>query len=119
MRGLVLVLGRGVKRELWPGGVLLSSAIKKMDHPRILIEAWSPGAPVRRQGTHASHPSGGLMFTNDGYALLIGVDDYGTFDDARRKAPGTSDLGGSRNDVRAFWGLCRPLGVKPVNNRAL
>ncbi len=59
------------------------------------------------------------MFSNDGYALLIGVDDYGTFDDARRNAPGTSDLGGSRNDVRAFWGLCRRLGIKPVNIRVL
>jgi hypothetical protein len=59
------------------------------------------------------------MFTNDGYALLIGVDDYSVFDASRRQPIGTTDLEGSRNDVRAFWRQCRRLGMKPANIRVL
>jgi hypothetical protein len=59
------------------------------------------------------------MFTNDGYALLIGVDDYSAFDASRRQPIGTTDLEGSRNDVRAFWRQCRRLGMKPANIRVL
>jgi hypothetical protein len=59
------------------------------------------------------------MFTNDGYALLIGVDDYSTFDISRGLPVGTHDLHGSRNDVRTFWRLCRLIGIKPANIRVL
>jgi Caspase domain len=59
------------------------------------------------------------MFTNDGYAVLIGVDDYSAFDASREQPRGTSDLKGSRNDVRAFWRLCRLLGYRPANIRVL
>ncbi len=59
------------------------------------------------------------MLSNDGYALLIGVDDYSSFDVSRRQAPGTTDLPGSRNDARAFWRLCRRIGIQPANIRVL
>lgn len=59
------------------------------------------------------------MLKNDGYALLIGVDDYSTFDRSRGQEAGTSDLLGSRNDVRNFWKLCRLLGMKAENIRVL
>jgi hypothetical protein len=59
------------------------------------------------------------MFTNDGYALLIGIDDYSAFDRSTDQKPGTSDLKGSRNDVHTFWRLCRLLGMKPANIRVL
>lgn len=59
------------------------------------------------------------MFTNEGYALLIGVDDYSAFDTSSNQATGTSDLAGSRNDVRSFWRLCRLIGMKPANLRVL
>ena len=59
------------------------------------------------------------MFTNEGYALLIGVDDYSAFDRSSKQTIGTSDLKGSRNDVRAFWRLCRLIGMKPANLRVL
>jgi Caspase domain len=59
------------------------------------------------------------MFTNDGYALLIGVDDYSTFDKSSGQPVGTHDLYGSRNDVRTFWRLCRLVGIKPANIRVL
>lgn len=59
------------------------------------------------------------MHTNDGYALLIGVDDYSAFDRARGQELGTHDLPGSRNDARAFWRTCRELGMKPENIRVL
>jgi hypothetical protein len=59
------------------------------------------------------------MLTNDGYALLIGVDDYSTFDASAQKPKGTSDLRGSRNDVRTFWKLCRRIGIKAENIRVL
>lgn len=59
------------------------------------------------------------MVTNDGYALLIGVDDYSAFDTSRGQEIGTHDLPGSRNDARAFWQTCRRLGMKPENIRVL
>ncbi|MFT3770048.1 MAG: caspase family protein [Minicystis sp.] len=59
------------------------------------------------------------MLNNDGYALLIGIDDYSAFDRSREQEIGTSDLLGSRNDVRTFWRLCRKLGMKAENIRVL
>lgn len=59
------------------------------------------------------------MHTNDGYALLIGVDDYSAFDASRGLEIGTHDLPGSRNDARAFWRTCRQLGMRPENIRVL
>lgn len=59
------------------------------------------------------------MLTNDGYALLIGVDDYSAYDRSMNLAPGTSDLLGSVEDVRAFWRICRRLGMKPERVRVL
>jgi hypothetical protein len=59
------------------------------------------------------------MFTNDSYALLIGVDDYSTYDTSRSEAVGTSDLKGSRNDAKTFWRLCRLIGIQPAHIRVL
>ncbi|APR79433.1 Hypothetical protein A7982_04780 [Minicystis rosea] len=59
------------------------------------------------------------MLNNEGYALLIGIDDYSAFDRSREQELGTSDLLGSRNDVRTFWRLCRKLGMRPENIRVL
>jgi hypothetical protein len=59
------------------------------------------------------------MFSNDGYALLIGINDYSVFDQSTGQAKGTSDLMGSCNDVRSFWRLCRLLGMKPGHLRVL
>src|ERR1700712_1745531 len=80
----------------------------------------------RPRGTHGGVPPRGrplraesTMFTNEGYALLIGVDDYSAFDVSRDQTIGTHDLKGSRNDVRAFWKLCRLIGMKPANIRVL
>jgi hypothetical protein len=51
---------------------------------------------------------------NDGYALLIGVNDYRTYDPT-----GAVDLPGSLNDVRTWWNLCRDLGFPSQNIRVL
>lgn len=51
------------------------------------------------------------MFTNEGYALLIGVDDYSAYDNSRQQPAGTSNLLGSRNDVKVFWRILRGLGM--------
>jgi hypothetical protein len=59
------------------------------------------------------------MFENDGYALIIGVDDYSAYDASTGKPQGRSDLRGSRNDARAFYRLCRSLGMKPERIRVL
>jgi hypothetical protein len=59
------------------------------------------------------------MFHNDGYALLIGVDDYRTYDESRSQAVGTSNLEGSRNDAKVFWRLCRLIGMAPAHIRIL
>lgn len=59
------------------------------------------------------------MSNHDAYALLIGIDDYSTFDLSRDAPIGTSDLPGSRNDARTFYRLCRLLGMKPENIRVL
>ena len=59
------------------------------------------------------------MLSNDGFALLIGVDDYSSFDASRRQPLGTTDLPGSRNDARAFWRLCRRVGIEAANIRVL
>lgn len=59
------------------------------------------------------------MFTSNGYALLIGIDDYSAYDASVGQAKGTSDLPGGRNDVRAFWRICLDLGIQPENIRVL
>jgi hypothetical protein len=59
------------------------------------------------------------MFTNEGYALLIGVDDYSAYDNSRHQPAGTSDLLGSRNDVRVFWRILRGLGMPASHIRVL
>lgn len=59
------------------------------------------------------------MIQIDNRALFIGVNDYGTFDESQGNPPGTSDLHGSRNDARAFWQVCRELGIPPENMRIL
>lgn len=59
------------------------------------------------------------MLTNDGYALLIGVDDYSAYDRSMNLPPGASALLGSVNDVRAFWRICRKLEMKPERIRVL
>ena len=51
------------------------------------------------------------MSQNEAYALLIGVDDYSTYDASTGHAKGTSDLLGSRNDVLAFFRACRERGM--------
>jgi hypothetical protein len=57
--------------------------------------------------------------TNQGYALLIGVNDYSAYDRSQKNKKGQSDLPGSVNDVQAWWALCRALGFRPENIRVL
>jgi hypothetical protein len=59
------------------------------------------------------------MFINDGFAVLIGVDDYSAFDASRALPAGTSGLAGSLNDVRVWWKQCRLLGLAPAQIRVL
>jgi len=59
------------------------------------------------------------MSSNEGYALLIGVDDYAMYDASAGNSAGTSNLLGSRNDVIAFWRTCRDLDIAPANIRVL
>ncbi len=47
---------------------------------------------------------------NNARAMLIGVDNYRAFDPEGRR-----DLRGSVNDVRAWWDVCRALGIAPAN----
>jgi len=47
-------------------------------------------------------------------ALLIGVDDYSLYDASAGNAPGTSDLQGGRNDVRAWLRLCKEIGIGTI-----
>lgn len=56
---------------------------------------------------------------NQGYALLIGVNDYSAYDRSQDHRKGTSDLLGSVNDVQAWWTLCKSLGFRPENIRVL
>lgn len=56
---------------------------------------------------------------NQGYALLIGVNDYSAYDRSQDQKKGTSDLPGSVNDVQAWWTLCKALGFLPENIRVL
>src|SRR5262249_24245822 len=55
----------------------------------------------------------------DGYAVLIGVDDYSVYDASVSNPKGSSSLSRSRNDVRAFFRLCRQLGFAAENIRVL
>ncbi len=59
------------------------------------------------------------MSQNEGFALLIGVDDYSAYDASAGHAKGTSDLLGSRNDVVAFFRTCRDLDIPAANIRVL
>lgn len=59
------------------------------------------------------------MITIDNCALFIGVNDYRAFDESLQNPPGTSDLHGSCNDARAFWRVCRELGIRAENMRIL
>ena len=56
---------------------------------------------------------------NQGYALLIGVNDYSAYDKSQDQRKGKSDLPGSVNDVQAWWSLCKELGFRPENIRVL
>jgi hypothetical protein len=56
---------------------------------------------------------------NQGYALLIGVNDYSAYDKSQDQKKGKSDLPGSVNDVQAWWSLCKELGFRPENIRVL
>lgn len=47
-------------------------------------------------------------------ALLIGVGDYRAYDASNHQPPGTSDLAGSLNDVRAWLRLCKEVGIREV-----
>lgn len=49
-------------------------------------------------------------FTRKGYALLIGVEDYSAHDPS-----GRANLFAGRNDVLAYWQVCRRLGY-PLEN---
>lgn len=55
------------------------------------------------------------MITIDNRALFVGVNDYRAFDESMGHRAGTSDLHGSLNDARAFWRVCRELGIPPEN----
>jgi hypothetical protein len=59
------------------------------------------------------------MLTNESFALLIGIDDYSVYDASVGQPRGTSDLPGSVQDVRAFWRICRHIGVRPERMRVL
>jgi hypothetical protein len=57
---------------------------------------------------------------NKAYALLVGVDDYRTFDGVPEGGnPGRNQLHGSVNDVRAWWRVCRDFGFDPADIRVL
>jgi hypothetical protein len=53
------------------------------------------------------------------FALLIGIDDYQAYDASAGRAPGTSDLRGSVNDVRLYLRTLQALGLPPQNIRVL
>src|SRR6185295_13887569 len=61
---------------------VLSRAITKNARACVWTDRVVPGGKARRdrRGTALPHPAGETMFTNDGFALLIGVDDYSTYD---------------------------------------
>ena len=76
-------------------------------------------ARIEGQARPRGEPRAGLeeeeMLINDGYAVLIGVDDYSAFDASRALPAGTSGLAGSLNDVRVWWKQCRLLGLAPAH----
>lgn len=47
------------------------------------------------------------------FAILVGVEDYSTFDASAARPPGSSNLRGGLNDVRVLRTLCLRLGYKP------
>jgi hypothetical protein len=55
---------------------------------------------------------------SNAYALLIGVNDYATFDQSRNQE-GCNDLEGSLSDVHSWWSVCRAFGFAPGNIRVL
>lgn len=57
---------------------------------------------------------------SNAYAVLIGIDDYRTFDGKKTdEKPGPNQLYGSLNDVRAWWNVCRAFGFDPARVRVL
>ncbi|XXX72556.1 hypothetical protein WMF30_33395 [Sorangium sp. So ce134] len=62
-------------------------------------------SPVRSEPPNAAKPR-----ELGGRALLIGVEDYRAYDPAGHK-----NLPAGRNDVLAYWKVCRRLGYKPEN----
>ena len=54
------------------------------------------------------------MIQTKAHAVLIGVDDYSTYD-----ATNTHNLLGCVNDVRAFWDVCVTSGFAPENIHVL
>jgi hypothetical protein len=59
------------------------------------------------------------MSRSEGYALLIGVNDYSAYDASVGNPEGKSDLLGSLNDVLAFFRTCRDLDIPAANIRVL
>lgn len=53
------------------------------------------------------------------YALVIGVSEYGAFDESVGNKPGTSDVPGARNDARAWFHQCLELGFSADRIRVL
>ncbi|MEM7249400.1 MAG: hypothetical protein AAF533_29080 [Acidobacteriota bacterium] len=53
------------------------------------------------------------------HGLLIGIDDYSTYDESTGQPAGTSDLAGGLNDVHGWWTLARSMGASPENLRVL
>src|SRR5262249_47634670 len=80
------------------------------------------GAPRARPLPWLSNPGHReeeIMFHDDGYALLIGIDDYSAFDRSTGQPEGTSSLPGSVLDAHVFFRMCTELGMKRENIRVL
>ncbi len=60
-----------------------------------------------------------MALTSNTFALIVGVDDYSTFDASMGSGRGTSDLKGARNDARSWLALCDYFLVPPENVRVL
>lgn len=59
------------------------------------------------------------MATLKNYALLIGIEDYSTYDRSVGQPAGTSNLPGGAADARAFYRQCIAMGFAPENIRVL
>ncbi len=88
------------------------------DKPWPAPNGWSDGVYVQDDGNVVSYAGGNACWATNtleqfnSYALLIGVEDYSTFDSTNKK-----NLHAGCNDVLAMWTLCRRLGYKPENIR--